>query len=211
MQLHNDIARLALEHFKNIPKTGKPTFDEWTVISAIIKENCEAFEVVSLGSGSKCLGKSSLSKRGDVLNDSHAEIVTRRGFLRYLYGEIERDVDSEIFERENKVFVLKKGVKFHFFTTHVPCGDAAIFPKMNEEDCGKCLESIGKRSNESDGNVSNKKLKNQSGDIYRTGGKCLWSDAEQDPRLEGASYHLLGKVRTKPGKVRYSVVIALRI
>lgn len=204
MQFHNEIARLALERFQTLPKTGKPTPDEWTVMSAIIKENCNILEVVSLGTGSKCLGKTSLSQNGDILNDSHAEVMARRGFMRYLYSEIAREAESEIFVQTNRTFHLKSNVKFHFFTTHVPCGDAAIFSKTDRENCGKCLEFARKRSIESDGDSVCKKVKNEIGDIYRTGGKCLPFDAEQDMHLEGAKYHLLGKVRTKPGGAYFS-------
>lgn len=37
-------------------------------------------------------------------------------------------------------------------------------------------------------------------DIHRTGAKCLNVETRQDPRLPGAAYHVVGAVRTKPGR-----------
>ncbi|KAK5640403.1 hypothetical protein RI129_011214 [Pyrocoelia pectoralis] len=193
---HNQIASLSIEQFNCLPKTGKPNVNnEWTVLCCIIKEHTvkNNFEVVSLGTGSKCIGKSKMSANGCILNDSHAEIICRRAFLCYLYEQIMlRNTDLFSFHLENVLCRLNGLVKFHFFTTHVPCGDAAIFSKQNSVEFGNVIPEL------SDYQQKAKKLKLD--DIYRTGAKCVPSGNMQDPLLEGANYHVLGAVRTKPGR-----------
>lgn len=240
---HNEIARISLEHFNNkLPKTGKPKPNEWTVLSSIIQNYSNSLKIVALGTGSKCIGRSKMSPHGDILNDSHAEVLCRRAFLRYLYHQIELELiksDSILqFNAENCKFSLKDSVSFHFFTTMVPCGDAAIFPKQDADIYGDILKGIDGAESELcdiEGKINEevplKKLKTDFSrgktdcltrkkdfkakniicearneidcaktDIYRTGAKCLESDHKTDSKLQGELYHVLGAVRTKPGR-----------
>lgn len=304
MNFANEIAALCYSKYLNLPKTGKPKEGrEWTHVAGIVKvddwqkySDCSSNvpkDVVALGTGSKCIGKSKMSPTGDILNDSHAEVMARRGFLRYLYHQVlttYQTGSSEIFRCfSGGKCVIKDNVTFHFFTSHVPCGDASIIPKVpfSENDMGLCLKCGTKQSvqshakhsaclcvvaptehlncNFSCGNMpsgmtvqtmegegrnvrrqanSNKRkccniegceeengskhikanlspgranmssdkersiMNNNvrkpevrvSDDIYRTGAKCLPFQSLQDSHLPGAYYHVVGALRTKPGR-----------
>lgn len=193
--IHKTIADLCLKHFDSLPKSGKPQKNEWTVLSCIVKEQENEFHVVALGTGTKCVGKNKLCLKGTILNDSHAEVICRRAFLSYLCNELKNE--SSIFNlREQSKFILKLNVKFHFFTTHVPCGDAAIFSKQSIEEFG---DIVGLERINPD-NIPSKKRKIEiEQDIYRTGAKCLSYSSKQDLKEKGEQYHILGVVRTKPG------------
>lgn len=44
--------------------------------------------VISLGTGTKCVSGEHMSINGAVINDSHAEIIARRGLCYYLFNQL---------------------------------------------------------------------------------------------------------------------------
>jgi len=75
------VASICLEKFDRLPNQGKPNADkEWTLLSGIVQfSNTESdtdneLKVVSLATGTKCIGASKLCSKGLVVNDSHAEV-----------------------------------------------------------------------------------------------------------------------------------------
>uniref|UniRef100_UPI003AAEA171 tRNA-specific adenosine deaminase 1 n=1 Tax=Centroberyx gerrardi TaxID=166262 RepID=UPI003AAEA171 len=141
----DEIAKLCYERFHELPRRGKPEPGrEWTLLAAVVKLTQHVNtgkvekEVVSLGTGTKCIGHTAMSSNGDVLNDSHAEVIARRGCIRYLTQELNRAVcgqHSLVFcqaDQQGK-WRLQPGVSFLFFTSHTPCGDASIIPMTNSQ------------------------------------------------------------------------------
>ncbi|KAM6937872.1 tRNA-specific adenosine deaminase 1 [Xenentodon cancila] len=144
----DEIAKLCYERFSRLPRRGKPeTGREWTLLAAVVRVSrranshsvnvCSSFtdekEIVSMGTGTKCIGKAAMSPNGDVLNDSHAEVIARRGCIRYLIQELRRAVSgqsSSVFcpSAQRGKWKLQSGVSFLLFTSHTPCGDASIIP-----------------------------------------------------------------------------------
>ncbi|KAJ1083528.1 hypothetical protein NDU88_003687 [Pleurodeles waltl] len=80
-----------------------------------------------------------MSTGGDALNDSHAEIIAKRSFHRYLLHQFSLAVSHT----QNSIFIqgtekgkwrLKSEISFIFFSSHTPCGDASIIPMIEQED-----------------------------------------------------------------------------
>lgn len=178
-------------------------------------EGLEAnYQVVALGTGSKCLGENELSLDGSLVHDSHAEIITKRAFVVYLLHQLEKTFSNTkvkndpkqdlIFDyvETDKHFVLKGGIKFHFYSSHPPCGDATIAPKqiisgvnVDISDEGDAMHHQNKRQ----------KLENRNliKDIHRTGAKCIDQSLIKDPVHTTdcpKDYHVLGAIRRKPGR-----------
>ncbi|XP_029464100.1 tRNA-specific adenosine deaminase 1 isoform X2 [Rhinatrema bivittatum] len=150
----DEIADLCYKHYcTKLPKQGVPDpRREWTLLAAVVqveaklKEKCDPSqeqqhvikEVVAMGTGTKCIGQSKMSKIGDALNDSHAEVVAKRSFQRYLLHQISLAAShrqGSIFRpaTETGKWKLKSDISFVFFTSHTPCGDASIIPVTEHE------------------------------------------------------------------------------
>ena len=176
--IENRIAEICLKKFDELPKTGKPSREnEWTILSSIVMEKTGILKVVSLGTGTKCIGQNQMSEKGDVLNDSHAEVLARRGLLRFLYDQIYKFAENKYsifkFCPLKMKFIMEENTNFHFFTTFSPCGDASIF-ENDVEDGPEC-----------------KKIKL---DDNMTGAKLLV------PKGDDLMIQEKGCLRTKPGK-----------
>ena len=77
---------------------GTTTYSKRRVMSGIVMTRMvvdeedvkeETFEVICVSSGTKCINGEQLSLEGCVINDSHAEIVSRRCIIYYLYSQLE--------------------------------------------------------------------------------------------------------------------------
>ncbi|KAL7979655.1 hypothetical protein Chor_004813 [Crotalus horridus] len=89
----DQVAAICYRHYEaRLPKQGKPGrgTGEWTELAAVLRaERAESSgappavkEVVAMGTGTKCIGQSEMRETGDVLNDSHAEVMAKRSFQR---------------------------------------------------------------------------------------------------------------------------------
>jgi tRNA-specific adenosine deaminase 1 len=86
------IVSATLSQYSSLPFTPQP--GKHTVLASFALHDPDAGRVrlLSLGAGVKCLPAHRLPVRGDALHDSHAEVIARRGAIRWLLEEVQRDV-----------------------------------------------------------------------------------------------------------------------
>ncbi|CAB3401476.1 unnamed protein product [Caenorhabditis bovis] len=110
---------------------------EKVIASVFIKANNQ-FRIISLATGNKCLIGENIRTDGKALNDCHAEILARRGLMRFFYSEIAKfllDPNKSIFEKGRQGrFNLRPGITFHLFINTAPCGSGRISKKVNMND-----------------------------------------------------------------------------
>ncbi|CAH9097060.1 unnamed protein product [Cuscuta europaea] len=123
------ISKNVLSVYNSLPKKGKPQGREVTVLAAfLISSPNHELEVVSLGTGTKCIGRCRRSSKGDVVNDSHAEIVARRALMREMLGTAGNkncpfNLNGEDFGQRR--LVMKPGWGLHLYISQIPCGIAS--------------------------------------------------------------------------------------
>ncbi|XP_046558600.1 uncharacterized protein LOC124267673 [Haliotis rubra] len=127
------IAALTHQAFNQLIATIPDTLAGRKIIAGLVmKRNPEDTGIViSIGSGNRCITGQQLSLEGNTVNDCHAEIITRRGFLRFLYAQLETyDPSSphDLFEvGQTGKLRIKQGISLHLYISTAPCGDGALF------------------------------------------------------------------------------------
>uniref|UniRef100_A0A3Q2PZ79 Adenosine deaminase RNA specific n=1 Tax=Fundulus heteroclitus TaxID=8078 RepID=A0A3Q2PZ79_FUNHE len=136
--LHDQIAMLSHQRFNALTTRIQHSLLGRKILATIVMRRGEGLgTVVSLGTGNRCVKGEELSLKGETVNDCHAEIISRRGFIRFLYNELLKHcdgADDSIFEpaEENKL-KIKSDITFHLYISTAPCGDGALFDKSCSE------------------------------------------------------------------------------
>jgi tRNA-specific adenosine deaminase 1 len=173
--------------------------DEWTCFAGIIQlKGQNDMKCVAFGTGVKCLPESRCDDAGRKVRDSHAEIICKRNFTRYLLQEVlnlqdgeRQGLVSEILERDGNKFRLRSDVRFVFYISTAPCGDGSMVQLEQEQTAETRLENESKK----------RKFDAVSG---------LDVNAAPLTVLRGRlDYSRLGVVRTKPGRLDSEPTLSL--
>ncbi|KAM8921523.1 double-stranded RNA-specific adenosine deaminase [Pelodytes ibericus] len=134
--IHDQIAMLSHQKFNSLTARIQNSLLGRKILAAIImrKGSDDLGTVVSIGTGNRCVKGEELSLRGETVNDCHAEVISRRGFIRFLYSQLMKYnselPEESIFEKaEGDLVRIRPGVTFHLYISTAPCGDGALFDK----------------------------------------------------------------------------------
>jgi hypothetical protein len=112
--------------FKKYESFGySPPNNAFSVLAAfyVLDERNGNTKIISIATGSKCLPTSKFSRTGDTVRDFHAEVLARRGAVRWLMQEMPRGSKSEWLERDESTQMcrFKDMVSIHMYVSTLPC------------------------------------------------------------------------------------------
>ncbi|KAJ8049439.1 Double-stranded RNA-specific adenosine deaminase [Holothuria leucospilota] len=130
---YDQIASLSHQAFNNLVVNIPECFSGKKVIAALIlkMDQSDGGRVIALGTGNRCVTGDKLSLEGQTVQDSHAEVVTRRAFMRYLYRQLKmyrsNPEKTILSPSPSGKLALKEGCSLHLYISTAPCGDGAQF------------------------------------------------------------------------------------
>ncbi|KAF8357057.1 adr-2 [Pristionchus pacificus] len=135
-RLSNLMQEQAYALFHKLAETCPAAANTHRVLAAMFlrDQTTARLHCVSLATGNKCIKATSLSFDGCAVNDCHAEILTRRGLVRWLYTQVQLSLTSpgksalvrEQGEEGGKLR-LRKRFSLHLFISTAPCGDGRVY------------------------------------------------------------------------------------
>ena len=148
VSISDTIVSATLSQYSSLPFAPQP--GKHTVLASFGLHDLHSgrVQLLSLGAGVKCLPASRLPVRGDALHDSHAEVIARRGAIRWFLEEVQRDVQAKVqtqaqndgstsasksvwvCERADGSYALRDNVHLWMYASTVPCMFIHIHPVL---------------------------------------------------------------------------------
>ncbi|KAH9488909.1 hypothetical protein Btru_058640 [Bulinus truncatus] len=105
------------------------------IAAAFVLEYHGKMRVVGLGTGNRCILYQHMTLDGKRIIHSHAEIIARRAFVRYLFKQLlnyNGNRSHPIFTRSDTgKLKIRDKIQVHLYISRPPCGDAAAFPTIS--------------------------------------------------------------------------------
>ncbi|XP_030625114.1 double-stranded RNA-specific editase B2 [Chanos chanos] len=131
------IFHLVREKYLELAGSPSPTHARHKALAGIVMTrglDLRQAQVVALSTGTKCINGEYISDQGLVVNDCHAEVMTRRALIRFLYSQLELHLSQRKEDWEQSIFVrckeggyrLRENILFHMYISTSPCGDARL-------------------------------------------------------------------------------------
>ncbi|TFK43315.1 adenosine deaminase/editase [Crucibulum laeve] len=112
----------------------EPPHSQFTILASffLTQSSNTKSKVISVSTGTKCLPGIRLSPKGEAVHDTHAEVLARRGAIRWFLEEIGRCHTNPAFMSEWICrescgrYRLQDGVDVNLYISTPPCGDASM-------------------------------------------------------------------------------------
>lgn len=127
------VARAVLDQF-TLCNVRPSDLNQYTVLAGFVLFDSPTGElkVPALATGAKCLPTSKYPVAGNTLHDSHAEVLARRSFVRWLYDEVRRAVHSSMGSRwlehntGSRKYQLREDIRLYMYVSTVPCESFSV-------------------------------------------------------------------------------------
>ena len=182
----------------------KPPTGQYTILAGFVLVSPGKHQVISLATGSKCLPANRLSGRGDSVNDSHAEVLARRGALVWLFDEVRRvrngasgEASRWIEEHPAGKYRLRDTVRIHMYISTVPCTSFGFIVFVYSDHLG--------------GDASMRFLAtSQDPEMAQLKDSAPFEAQPPDVPWRGRNnYHCYGVLRTKPGRADSPTTVSM--
>ena len=91
----------------------------------------DAFEILSIATGTKCISGESINCSGQVLNDCHAEVIAGRGLRQFFFDQLHLAASDKesCFQRvpDSQLFQMKPDLHLFLYINTAPCGDGRVY------------------------------------------------------------------------------------
>ena len=178
-----------LKTYSSLPRKGKPGDNEWTVLAGIVLQlPSQPLQTVSLATGTKCLSADRMLLSGEAINDSHAEVLARRGFIRFALSQLKQP-SSTLWQPgpHGAPYQLDPAAQLHLYISEVPCGEASMQLYRIQQGVTAELQPEQPAPAEQPGQPEQRPSKRPR--VEKAG-----------PGLPGAAHHAAGLLSTKPGR-----------